>query len=94
MRRVTRQLVVIIDADGSPMGLLPRMLVRVDRGKFMRTLEGLSSVIGEVFEIDQIVRFNVGLYTQFLFRCRTDGMAGQFSCALAARPRTMIWPCA
>jgi ubiquinone/menaquinone biosynthesis C-methylase UbiE len=73
IRRVTRRLAVIVDADGAPKGLLRRMLVGIDRGKFMRSLEGLSSVIGKIFEIDEVVRFEVGPYSEYLFRCSVDG---------------------
>jgi len=86
IRRVTRRLVVIIDADGAPRGIMRRMLVAIDRGKFMRAREVLASVIGRVFEIDQIVRFEVGLYTEFLFRCPVDSRIGEIPSVSVTRP--------
>jgi len=90
IRRVTRRLVLIIDADGTPKGLLRRLLVAIDRGKFMRSLKDLSSVIGRVFEIEQVVCFEVGLYTEFLFRCPVDATAGQFCHPTSTRPEDRV----
>ena len=90
IRRVTRRLVIIVDADGAPKGLLRRMLVAIDRGKFMRNLEGLSLVISNVFKIEKIVRFDVGFYTEFLVRCPIDATAGLFCYPAATRPQDRV----
>ena len=72
IRRVTRHLVIIVDADGTPRGIIRRILLGMDRGGFMRTPEDLSALIGRVFQIEQSIRFQVGLYTELLFRCPVD----------------------
>jgi ubiquinone/menaquinone biosynthesis C-methylase UbiE len=70
IRRVTRRGVIIIDADGTPRGVVRRALLAADRGEWMRTPDALRSLIGEAFEIREVVRFDVGLYTELLHVCR------------------------
>jgi len=68
--RVTRERVIIIDADATPRGLVRRALLAADRGEWMRTPAALEHLIGESLEIREIVRFDVGLYTELLHNCR------------------------
>jgi len=70
IRRVTRLRVVIIDADGTPRGLLRRALLATDRGGWMRTPEALGDLIGSVLSVHATVRFDVGLYTEMLYESR------------------------
>jgi len=72
IKRVTRSLVIIIDADGTPRGIIRRALLAMDRGKFMRTPESLSALISRVFRIEENVCFDVGLYSELLFRCPAE----------------------
>jgi len=69
IRRVTKRLVIIIDIDGSPKGPIRRALVAMDRGRFMRNPSDLETLIARVFTIEEVVTFNVGLYTELFFRC-------------------------
>jgi ubiquinone/menaquinone biosynthesis C-methylase UbiE len=69
VRRVTRSRVVIIDADGTPRGVVRRVLLASDRGDWMRTPPALERLIGSVLSIRTSVRFRVGLYTELLFAC-------------------------
>jgi ubiquinone/menaquinone biosynthesis C-methylase UbiE len=69
VRRVTRCLVVVVDADGTPRGLVRRALVAMDRGRFMRSPEALAAVVGRVMPIERRARFDVGLYTEVLLHC-------------------------
>ncbi|HET8576142.1 MAG TPA: class I SAM-dependent methyltransferase [Methylomirabilota bacterium] len=70
IRRVTRVRVVIIDADGTPRGLLRRALLAADRGAWMRTPEALGELIASVLSVHAAVRFDVGLYTEMLYESR------------------------
>jgi hypothetical protein len=67
--RLTRRLVLVIDADGTPRGLLRRALLALDRGRFMRTPAHLARVVGAVLPIAETVVFRVGLYDEVLLRC-------------------------
>lgn len=69
IRHVTKSLVIIIDIDGTPKGLIRRTLVAMDRGRFMRNPSDLETLIARVFTIEEVMTFNVGLYTELLFRC-------------------------
>lgn len=69
IRRVTRRLVIVVDADATPRGLLRRALLAMDRGRFMRTPEHLSRVVARVLRIEDRIDFAVGLYAEVLFRC-------------------------
>jgi ubiquinone/menaquinone biosynthesis C-methylase UbiE len=69
VRRITRKVVVVVDADGTPRGLVRRTLVALDRGRFMRSPERLAALVRRVFPVERTVRFDVGLYTEILFRC-------------------------
>ena len=69
VRRLTRRLVLVIDADGTPRGLLRRVLLGLDRGRFMRTPARLAGVVGAVLPIAETVAFRVGLYDEVLLRC-------------------------
>jgi ubiquinone/menaquinone biosynthesis C-methylase UbiE len=73
IRRVTRERVVVVDADGTRRGLLRRALLAADRGDWMRTPEALTELIGSTLRIRTTERFNVGLYTELLFDCGVDG---------------------
>lgn len=72
IRRVTRGRVIIIDADGRPRGLVRRALIAADRGEWMRTPDALRRLIGEVLEVRDVVRFEVGFYTELLHDCRVS----------------------
>lgn len=72
VRRVTRARTVIVDADGTPRGLVRRMLLAADRGDWMRTPASLEQLIGAVLPIRESVRFRVGLYAELLFCCGSD----------------------
>ena len=72
LKRVTRGRVIIVDADGTPTGLLRRLLIAADRGKCMRSPSHLETVIGSVLSIRTIVPFRVGLYTEILYDCSAD----------------------
>lgn len=69
IRRVTRDRVVIIDADGTPRGLLRRALLAADRGEWMRTPDALGRLVASVMPVRTVVRFDVGLYTEMLYEC-------------------------
>lgn len=69
VRRITRRLIVVVDADGTPRGLVRRGLLALDRGRFMRTPARLAEVVGQVLPIAQAVTFDVGLYGEVLLRC-------------------------
>jgi ubiquinone/menaquinone biosynthesis C-methylase UbiE len=71
LKRVTRDRVIIIDADGTPKGWLRRMLVAADRGAWMRSPSRLETIIGSVLTIHAVVPFRVGLYTEILYECST-----------------------
>jgi ubiquinone/menaquinone biosynthesis C-methylase UbiE len=72
IRRVTRGRVILIDADGRPRGLVRRALIAADRGEWMRTSDALRRLIGEVLEVREVVRFEVGFYTELLHDCRVS----------------------
>jgi ubiquinone/menaquinone biosynthesis C-methylase UbiE len=72
IRRVTRGRAIIIDADGTPRGLFRRTLLAADRGEWMRSPDGLRSLIGEALDIREIVRFDVGFYTELLHDCHVS----------------------
>lgn len=72
VRRVTRRLVVVVDADGTPGGIVSRALVQMDRGKFMRRPDELSKLVDRVFRVEDRLQFRAGLYTEVLLRCRVD----------------------
>jgi ubiquinone/menaquinone biosynthesis C-methylase UbiE len=69
IRRVTRERVVIVDADGTPRGLVRRILLASDRGDWMRTPASLQQLVGSVLPIRRSVSFRVGLYAELLFVC-------------------------
>jgi ubiquinone/menaquinone biosynthesis C-methylase UbiE len=69
LRRITRTLIVVVDADGTPRGLVRRLLLALDRGHFMRTPARLAEVVGRVLPIAQTVTFEVGLYGEVLLHC-------------------------
>jgi ubiquinone/menaquinone biosynthesis C-methylase UbiE len=69
VRRITRRLVVVVDADGTPRGAVRRLLLALDRGRFMRTPTRLAEVVGRVLPVAQTVTFEVGLYREVLLRC-------------------------
>lgn len=73
VRRVTRRLVVVVDADGTPRGIIRRALLAMDRGRYMRKPDELSGLIGRVFPIQERIQFEAGLYTEVLFRCGVEG---------------------
>lgn len=72
IRRVTRRRVVIIDADGTPSGLLRRILLSADRGEWMRTSQALGGLVAKVLPVRRVERFDVGLYTELLYQCDLD----------------------
>ena len=57
IRHVTKSLVIIIDIDGSPKGLIRRALVAMDRGRFMRNPSDLETLIARVFTIEEVMTF-------------------------------------
>ncbi len=69
LRRITRALIVVVDADGTPRGLVRRLLLALDRGHFMRTPARLAEVVSRVLPVAQTVTFEVGLYGEVLLRC-------------------------
>ncbi len=73
IRRVTRERIVVIDADGTPRGLLRRALLAADRGEWMRTPAALEALAASVLSISHTVIFEVGLYPPFvLFECDVE----------------------
>jgi ubiquinone/menaquinone biosynthesis C-methylase UbiE len=70
VRRITRKVAVVVDADGTPHGLVRRTLVALDRGRFMRSPDRLAALVRTVFAVERTARFDVGLYTEILFQCR------------------------
>jgi hypothetical protein len=64
-----------VDADATPRGLVRRTMVALDRGRFMRSPEGLAALVRRVVPVERTVRFDVGLYTEILFRCRAEAAA-------------------
>jgi ubiquinone/menaquinone biosynthesis C-methylase UbiE len=75
VRRITRKAVVVVDADGTPRGPIRRALIALDRGRFMRSPEALAVLVRRVLPVERTVRFDVGLYTEVLFRCSTGPAA-------------------
>lgn len=73
MRRVTRGRVIVVDADGTPRGLLRRTLLALDRGAHMRTPAALTALVGRVLEVEATRRWDVGPYTEVLLRCAPRG---------------------
>lgn len=73
MRRVTRGRVIVVDADGTPRGLLRRALLALDRGAHMRTPAALAGLVGQVLEVETTRRWDVGPYTEVLLRCAARG---------------------
>ncbi len=71
MRRVTRDSVVIVDADGAPRNLLKRALVAADRGGHMRDQERLSALVASCLPVTEVQRYRVGLYDFVMLVCRT-----------------------
>jgi ubiquinone/menaquinone biosynthesis C-methylase UbiE len=69
IRRVARDLVLIVDIDGTRRGLVRRCLLAMDRGTFMRTPARLATLVGRVFDVAETVHWDVGLYTEVAFRC-------------------------
>jgi len=69
LRRITRRLILVVDADGTPRGVVRRLLLALDRGHFMRTPLGLAGVVGQVLPIARTLTFDVGLYGQVLLCC-------------------------
>ena len=69
LRRITRRLILVVDADGTPRGVVRRLLLALDRGRFMRTPARLAGVVGGVLSIARTVTFDVGLYGQVLLCC-------------------------
>lgn len=72
MRRVTRGRVLVVDADGTPRGVVRRALLALDRGRFMRPPARLGALVERVFAVETTRRWDVGLYTEVLFRCRPE----------------------
>jgi ubiquinone/menaquinone biosynthesis C-methylase UbiE len=72
MRRGTRGRVLVVDADGTPRGVVRRALLALDRGRFMRTPARLAALVERVFAVETTRRWDVGLYTEVLFRCRPE----------------------
>ena len=68
--RVTRDRIVIIDADGTPRPRWRRTLLRADRGEWMREPERLEAVITGAVHIERTVHFTAGLYAEILYDCR------------------------
>jgi SAM-dependent methyltransferase len=73
IRRVTRDRAVIVDADGTPRGLVRRILLASDRGDWMRTPTSLEQLVGSVLTVRESVRFRVGFYAELLFACDPKG---------------------
>jgi SAM-dependent methyltransferase len=67
--RVTRTRALIIDPDGTPRGLVRRMLLAADRGDWMRTPDAQRRLIGSVLPIRNVVTYRVGFYTEVLYDC-------------------------
>jgi ubiquinone/menaquinone biosynthesis C-methylase UbiE len=72
IRRVSRRLVVVVDADGAPPDPLRRALIAMDRGRHMRPPARLAALVGQVLPIATTERFGMGLYRELLFRCPID----------------------
>jgi hypothetical protein len=72
IRRVTRGRVIVMGADGTTRGLVRRVLLAADRGEWMRTPDALRSLIGEVLDVREVVRFDVGFCTELLHVCRAS----------------------
>ncbi len=70
LRRVTRERVVVIDADGTPRGLLRRALLAADRGDWMRGREALTALVRSALPVSAVVPFEVGIYAEVLYECR------------------------
>jgi len=69
VRRVARDLALIVDIDGTRRGLVRRWLLSMDRGSFMRTPAQLAALVGQAFDVAETTRWDVGLYTEVAFRC-------------------------
>ena len=69
LRRITRRLILVVDADGTPRGVVRRLLLALDRGRFMRTPARLAGVVGRVLPVARTITFDVGLYGQVLLCC-------------------------
>ncbi len=69
VRRVTRGRVVVIDADGTRVGLIRPLLFRLDRGDYMRTPAEHERILRRVFEVRHTTAWTVGLYREVLYEC-------------------------
>ncbi len=67
--RVTRTRALIIDPDGTPRGLVRRVLLAADRGDWMRTPEAQRRLIGTVLPIRNVMTYRVGFYSEVLYDC-------------------------
>lgn len=72
IRRVTRGCVIVIDADGTPRGFVRRALLAADRGEWMRAPDALRTLIGGTLEVREVIRFEVGFYTELLHVCHAS----------------------
>ncbi len=69
MRRVTRGRVIVVDADGTRVGLIRPLLFRLDRGDYMRTPAQHEILLRRVFDVRRSVAWTVGLYREVLYEC-------------------------
>lgn len=69
LRRVTRGRVIVVDADGTRVGLIRPLLFRLDRGRHMRTPAEHERLLRRVFDVRRRVAWNVGLYREVLYEC-------------------------
>ncbi len=69
LRRVTRGRVIVVDADGTRVGLIRPLLFRLDRGRFMRTPAEHERLLRRVFDVRRSVAWDVGLYREVLYEC-------------------------
>ena len=54
----------------TPWAIAAAALLALDRGRFMRTPARLRALVERVFRVEHTRCWDVGLYTEVLFRCR------------------------
>ena len=72
VKSITKNKVIIIDAI-RPINKISNLLVRLDRGDYIRTAEDQLNLIGLIFKIEHTKLFKSGLYTFLVLICSKKG---------------------
>lgn len=71
IKKVAKKAVIIADIIPNPPGLIPKLLVKLDRGKFVRSEEEKLRILGKYFKVTKTTRIPQGLGVQFGIICET-----------------------